>query len=231
MRYCRKCQETKEDNKFYTYYHSVQKKYRTRHICNQCMNKQKLEYKKKLQKEPPKPEVIEEKPFVVEVQLDHQYCNDCEQWLPKDDFYPRLKIRCKKCELHKDSLERAQKRAEAGGSVRVRVKPNDYEDDVQKEQTFEFMRILGYTFNEEKGIWYKLPWKDKDGNFPLLDTYGKTRVVKQRRKKEEITQQERDMVIKLYVEGYTCREIKKITGTPLGTLWRWVEKHKSESET
>ncbi len=230
MRRCNKCDIQKEDNQFYTYYHSTQKKYRTRNICNECINKQKAEYKQKMKGKIIIPEIVQ--PIFVELPIeppvDHQFCPECDNWLPKTDFYPYLKARCKKCQLAKDAIERAEKRIEAGGSAKVMVYPNKYADDMQKQQTFEVMEVLGYTFNEENGVWYKLPWKDKDGKFPLLDTYGKSKKPRKSRvgRTREIPQEEKDEVIRLYSEGYKYKEIEKITGTPNGTIWKWVNKHK-----
>lgn len=235
MRRCSKCDLEKDDKQFYTYYHSTQKKYRTRKICNGCINKQKAEYKNRLKEQTPQPVVIEE-PVEFIPPVDYQYCNDCEQWLPKTDFYPRLKIRCRVCECKKDSIERAEKRAEAGGSAKVPNKPNTYVDIHQKQQTFDFMKAIGYTFNEENGIWYKLPWKDQDGNFPLIEEYGRPsrkiirRKAHTKRKRSEISQEEKDEVIKLFMEGYSNKQIAKLTGQANGTIWRWVEKHKSGSK-
>lgn len=243
MRRCSKCDLEKEETGFYTYYHSTQGKNRTRKICNECVAKQKAEYKKKkkMEKQPlPVPTPVEEivpisKPKNVAKQINNElYCYDCEEWLDKSLFYPNLKVRCKKCECAKDSQERAEKRAENGGSAKVRNNPNVYVDIHQKEQTFDFMKAVGYTFNEEKGIWYKLPWKDQDGNFPLLDTYGRPsrKIIKRRphtkRKRSDISQEEKDEVIRLHTEGYSQKQIALITNQPNGTIWRWVEKHKSK---
>lgn len=243
MRRCSKCDLEKDDNQFYTYYHSTQGKNRTRKICNECISKQKAEYKnkKKMEKEPlPTPTPVEEiQPTTKQKRVAQKtdtklYCYDCEEWLPKEDFYPRLKVRCKKCERSLDSRERAEKRAENGGSAKVPSKPNTYVDIYQKEQTFNFMKAMGYTFNEENGIWYKLPWKDKDGNFPLLDDYArskpkpKTRGKHTKRKKSEISQEVRDQVIMLHKEGYSAVEVSKLTNQPHGTIWRWIENYKSK---
>lgn len=235
MRRCSKCDLEKEDNGFYTYYHSTQGKNRTRKICNECIGKQKAEYKQRLKLEKSQPIVIEE-PIEFIPPEDHQFCQDCEEWLPKTDFYIRLKIRCKKCQLDLDRKDRQEYLSENGGSAKILNNPNTYVDIYQKEQTFEFMKVIGYTFNEENGIWYKLPWKDKDGSFPKIEEYGRpTRKITKRRphtkrKRTEITQEEKDEVIKLHLEGYSDKGIEKLTGQPHGTVWRWVQKHKSKSE-
>jgi len=193
--------------------------------------KQKAEYKKRLRVEKPQPIVIEE-PIEFIPPEDHQFCQDCEQWLPNTDFYKRLKIRCKACELDLDRKERQEYLSEHGGSAKVLNNPNTYVDIYQKEQTFEFMKVMGYTFNEENGVWYKLPWKDKDGNFPNIEEYGRPsrKFTKRRphtkRKRSEITQEEKDEVINLHLEGYSNKQIAKLTGQANGTVWRWVEKHK-----
>lgn len=233
MRRCSKCDLEKDDNQFYTYYHSIQGKNRTRKICNECIAKQKAEYKQRLKPQISQPEVIEE-PIEFIAPKNYQYCQDCEQWLPKTEFYKRLKCRCKKCELEMDRRERQKYLSENGGSAKVWNKPNTYVDIYQKEQTFEIMKVMGYTFNDENGIWYKLPWKDKDGNFPLLDSYGRPsrKITKRKphtkRKRSEITQEEKDEVVNLHLEGYSNKQIAKLTGQANGTVWRWVEKHKSK---
>jgi hypothetical protein len=40
-----------------------------------------------------------------------------------------------------------------------------YADEQQKTQTFQFLTLLGWKFNEEKGIWYDDIKKTKDGEF------------------------------------------------------------------
>lgn len=234
MRRCSKCDLEKDDKQFYTYFHSTQGKNRTRKICNECIAKQKAEYKQRLKVKEPEPIVIEESIEFIPPD-DYQYCQDCDQWLPKTEFYKRLKCRCKRCELDIDHRQRQQYLSENGGSAKVWNKPNTYVDIYQKEQTFEIMKVMGYTFNDENGIWYKLPWKDKDGNFPLLDSYGrpskkytKRKTHTKRRKKCEITQEEKDEVVNLHLEGYSNKQIAKLTGQANGTVWRWVEKHKSK---
>ena len=52
-----------------------------------------------------------------------------------------------------------------GGSNRVLLKPNRYVDELQRQQTFEFLTGLGWKYNEENGIWYDDIKKTKDGEF------------------------------------------------------------------
>jgi hypothetical protein len=59
------------------------------------------------------------------------------------------------CQREKDRLDREEELEMNGGSERVPRKPNEYVDKYQKEQTFMVMQVLGYTYNEETGIWTK----------------------------------------------------------------------------
>ena len=47
MARCNKCNLEKEASEYYTYYHSTQKKWRTRKICNSCMYQGKVKYRKR----------------------------------------------------------------------------------------------------------------------------------------------------------------------------------------
>ena len=44
---------------------------------------------------------------------------------------------------------------ENGGSNRIHKYPNQYDDEYQKQQVFQLMIEMGYTFNEEYEIWVK----------------------------------------------------------------------------
>lgn len=51
MARCSKCDIDKEASEYYTYYHSTQKKWRTRKVCNVCYYNRKSEYRKRIKKE------------------------------------------------------------------------------------------------------------------------------------------------------------------------------------
>lgn len=73
---------------------------------------------------------------------------------------------CRPCFLKKDRLDRLRKKEETHyGSNAIYSKPNTYVDDIQKDQTFQFLTLLGWKFNEEKGIWYDGIKKTEDGEF------------------------------------------------------------------
>jgi hypothetical protein len=115
----------------------------------------------------------------------YRKCNTCSTWKPTEEYYQfRSKIwnKCSECEREKDRKDALQKLIDNGGSNRVKHNPNEYSDEYQRKNTFEFMQLLGYLYNEENGIWYKEPWKTKDGKFPMMKTkqrvYNNTRIPK-----------------------------------------------------
>ncbi len=52
-----------------------------------------------------------------------------------------------------------------GFRVEVRSIPNTYANDQQRNEVFDFLKLIGWNFNEEKGIWYKDGIKNKEGKF------------------------------------------------------------------
>ena len=195
MKFCSKCNIQKPLNEYYTYYHSTQKKLRTRNICNECISKQKKAYKDKLRQvnailiqEPTEQEIIKpEEPRIVPAGF--KECYECKEILSLDNFYKNSQKgtpfrRCKKCQyaINKSSLNNAfeRRKIECGGSERVAIKPNTYQDEYQKAQTFWVMELMGWTYNDN-GVWSKEGIKDKDKNWakiPISETKPKVQKVK-----------------------------------------------------
>jgi hypothetical protein len=151
MKVCTKCNIERNDDEYYTYWHSTQQKYRTRKICNSCMNEQSRQYK------------LNNKDKVVEV-VPTKYCSSCNKDVPLTGFYDSHMARgyyCKSC-MRKQQQDRTYKKImENGGSERVPVKPNQYTDEFQKAQTFMVLEILGWTYNDN-GVWSKNGVKSSD---------------------------------------------------------------------
>jgi hypothetical protein len=176
MKFCSKCKIQKPLTEYYTYFHSTQNKFRTRNICQDCMKKQKNEYKAKIRQEklnliqvPNQEEIIQPGPPEL-IPDGFKECIDCKLILPLTDYYKNSKSnipfrRCKKCQslVNKKGLKEAieLKRVECGGSERVPTKPNTYTDEYQKAQTFWIMELMGWTYNDN-GVWSKDGIKDKD---------------------------------------------------------------------
>jgi hypothetical protein len=109
--------------------------------------------------------------------MQYRECRTCGELLEvsSDNYYIKLSPKgriifnnpdCKRCYLEKDRLDRLYKKENEGcGSNTIYQTPNKYADDIQKNQTFEFLTLLGWKFNEEKGIWYDGIKKTKDGEF------------------------------------------------------------------
>ena len=106
-----------------------------------------------------------------------QLCKWCNQVKDVTEFYKGSRSRCKKChnelDAHVDRERRLQKKIENGGSERVPMIPNKYADEWQKEQTFWFLKEIGWTFDEETKKWYKDGIKTKDGVFMKIKPYSK----------------------------------------------------------
>lgn len=102
-------------------------------------------------------------------------CTGCKDWKPISEYYKKngkpLSGKCIDCCREIDRQKALEKKENQGGSFVIPVQPNKYVDEFQKANTFEFMEILGYLFDEATGIWYKPGWKEiVDGKpyFPKL---------------------------------------------------------------
>lgn len=171
---CNKCGELKENNDYSTYYHSTQKKQRTRKICKSCFNNQKVEYRlrKKINiqmKEVPIKEIIVPPVEDLTPQIEYKVCAKCKKLKPTYEYYAANRGRypgaimaaCKIChnsvkkKLYKEKIENN------GGGLVVPRFPNTYGDELQKTNTFLIMEALGWVFNDN-GVWSKEGIKDKD---------------------------------------------------------------------
>jgi len=146
---------------------------------------------------------------------DYFYCKRCDSYLEPEDFYPsKLKnkhINCKKCcqEIERESYVYAKDNP--CGSSRVPSKPNQFSDDAQKECTHNFLKLMGWKYNENKGIWWKEGFKDEDGNF--------TKVKKNyHRHNRSLTPYIKSEVLRLLKEGHKNKVIKMMTGVSLATI-------------
>jgi hypothetical protein len=125
-------------------------------VCLTCTREQVKNYKRK-----EKPAVVKEEP--------KKYCPCCKKDVPLTGYYDSGKEvngrYCISC-IRKNQNDRNYNRVMSeGGSERVLQKPNKYADEYQKAQTFMVLERLGWTFNEDTGIWSREGVKDKFGTW------------------------------------------------------------------
>ena len=158
MKICSKCGIERNDDEYYSYWHSTQQKYRTRNVCGVCTRQQSKQYKLNRKN---KSAVVNEEPL--------KYCPCCKKDVPLSGYYKggrEINGRyCSTC-IRKNQNDKYYKKVMSeGGSERCPVTVNTYSDEFQKAQTFLVLERLGWEFNEDTGIWSKLGVKDKFGNW------------------------------------------------------------------
>lgn len=212
---CTVCDQDKEINQFQTYWHSTQQKMRTRKQCTECL------YEIRAKKNPDK--YYSNKP-------EYKKCMDCNEWkLIETEFYHRYGKpylnRCKGCELDIERTKRKTYLQENCGCDRIPPKPNVYSDEHQKACTFEFMKILGYKYDEPTGVWTKPGYKEiKDGKiiFPTLNVKAVTR--------RKISPTKFDKIIILREQGLSYEKIAEQLGISDTTVYKHIRKWKSQSK-
>jgi hypothetical protein len=205
MKVCSKCKIDKDDKDYYTYFHSTQNKFRTRNICQQCMNKQKKDYKLKRKQL----NNLEDNP-------DYKKCRVCDQYkLIVTEYYKSAtsyQATCKVCALERDRVARLTKYVENSLPGKFLSAPNEYVNDFQKEQVFILMKAFGWIFNEDTKIWSKPGVKDKDGNWSNLKVYEKRGKYKPRKKEYKLTKLTYEAIVEYRKDNLTYNQIGKLYG-------------------
>lgn len=218
MAICTKCNEDLSSDNFSTYYHSTQRKYRTRRICKQCISIQKKQYKLRL-KESDLFLITPEPTPTITPDINSRYCKTCDTIKPITEYYTHTPYRCKECIKRIETEYYKERRKERGGSEKILSKPNTYLDDYQRQQTTMVLQALGYTYNEENGIWFKLPWKTETGEFPLIQKTGSRHKLDLNNKKEVVYQK--------IDNGLSVHQISTELGIKKGRIYKWLKNRKS----
>lgn len=164
MKICTKCKEERTTEQFYTYWHSTQKKYRTRLICKLCTQLQTKLYKRKI------------KNIKNNIPEHTELCPSCKKDLPMSSYYIKSYVKgryCKTCLRINYDKKRYEHIMSNGGSERISTQPNTYADEYQKVQTYYVLETLGWVFHEDTGIWSKEGVKSKDNVWVGIDTQTK----------------------------------------------------------
>jgi len=209
---CTKCFIDKPSTEYQSYWHSTQQTTRTRKVCNSCYNEQKKQYrlnKKMLAKLTIDPDIL------YKDNPNYRKCNSCNEWKPKDYYYKyksKMFAKCIDCERIVRRKVAEDKKIEQGGSIRIKNHPNQYVDEYQRDSVFKIMLAIGYQFNEEKGIWFKEPWKTRDGEFPLLKSNKKVKTI--------ICEDVKERIIELKKTNKTIAEISDNFNLSYTSVWK-----------
>lgn len=152
-------------------------------------------------------------------------CYCCKETKPLSEFFG-IKVKwalCKQCNKQKEREKRIREFGENCGHQKVLMYPNRYTDEFQRKCTFDLMQILGYQFNEEKGIWFKEPWKTKDGQFPLIKG-----VLFDEELNIYFKSEKHRKVVRLRKEGKTIQTIIKLTKYNINSIYRILRMYETD---
>ena len=214
---------------------------RRRKICKFCFNEQKRLYKESIKNKKITPPIEDLTPtieFIPPIDYstnpDYKKCNSCFEWKHLDDYYFQQKSKgikfgeCIICHKEKDKREHEEYLENNGGHDRILVKCNQYVDTIQKTQTFLVMEVLGYTFNEELGTWFKEGVKTLDENGKIKFHFLKYNKKNVRGKGKKISQLLRDRVISYREKGYSMGRIGLITGISDSSICKILKEYENK---
>lgn len=108
----------------------------------------------------------------------YKECRTCGDYLEvnNENFYIKThnngKVRfnspdCKPCFSEKEREQRKARKEDKDyeGNDKIKSKPGEWACKIQKEQTFKFLTLMGWKYNEEKNLWYDDIKKTSDGKF------------------------------------------------------------------
>jgi hypothetical protein len=176
---CIICEQDKPISFFDTYVNSQNKRTYTRKQCSACW---KAKRRKPEVPRPPKEiiqprasnEEIEALPIKQVVPEGYKQCRTCKEVLPYATHFPPFSKKhthpdCIPCRRVIDKAKRDADRIEHlethGGSERIPPKPGTYADEYQKQYLFDVLTAFGWSYNDEKELWYKEGFKTKDGEW------------------------------------------------------------------
>ena len=253
MKTCSKCKIEKNNDEYYTYYHSKYDRHFTRRVCTSCYNKQAFEYQKK--KNEYKVNLKDEKNKLIELLTeqnkvqpvvqelivedfsknpDYKKCTMCAKYKLLSEYYQNKQsgyyhTRCKVCHneyTNKRQHEYYQKKYETcGGSEIVLNKCGDFTDKYQEAQTVWLLETIGWNRNED-GIFTKKGIKEIiDGKIVWLKIPNQERVIKRRKPKKDKKVYDIDKIVKLRNQGLLMREIALVLNCSKTTIGKILIKY------
>lgn len=242
MKTCTKCKVEKNDDQYYTYFHSTLKKHYTRGICQDCMKiqakqvKLRIKERKQLLKDERNKmiELLTEENKVATIvpelivedfstNPDYRRCTVCEKYKSLTDFYQNKNTgyyhsRCKPCHNEYANgrlLDYHQNRYETkGGSERILRKPGEFVDIYQEEQVSWLLKLIGWS--KDGDVWVKEGIKKLvDGKIVWDKIPTKTRkgIVLKCKRTYDV-----EKIIELRSRGLLLREIAQIIGCSTPTI-------------
>jgi len=259
MKTCSKCKIEKNNDEYYTYYHSKYDRHFTRRVCTSCYNKQVLEYQKKkkeykLNLKDERKEMIEllteqnkVQPVVQELIVedfsnnpDYKKCIMCEKYKPLTDYYKNSNTlyyhpRCKRCHIdyaNKRQNEYYQKKYETcGGSERILPRCGQYVDIFQERQVTWLLELLNW--RKDGNVWVKDGIKKVvDGKIVWDKIPSQERIIKRRKPKKDKIVYDIDKIVELRNQGLLMREIAlilKCSKTTIGKILIKYNQNKNNS--
>jgi ribosome-binding protein aMBF1 (putative translation factor) len=246
MKECTKCKELKPIEQYEKYFHSTQNTYRIRGYCKSCFSQQKKKYRQGIKEQkiiqPVSdieeieviPEVVEIVPEVILDPTINKECKNCHIIRPLDRFYNKKGRRdkigkmpvCKACYavMYRDKRKKPERDKE-----KVKLKPNHYWGELQRQDTFELMLALGWSFNEENGKWWKEGIKTSDGLF--INITKKVKRKKHRQRRRLFNDEQIETIFIMTKRGLSQQDIADKMNVSQATIGNYLRRYDEEYGT
>lgn len=161
------------------------------------------------------------------MELKTKLCINCKEIKNIDEFIhiykksTRIRAKCKSCLKDLQKLKRFNNSLGLPG--RVKYKPNTYNSDYEKSVVFDMMQTMGWTFNEENGIWFKEGIKDMNGKFDNVVEDIKNKY------KGKISQQDRIKIIEMRIQNIPFSKIAETFKVSVPAIYYQIKEYEKEN--
>jgi hypothetical protein len=161
------------------------------------------------------------------MELKTKLCINCKEIKNIDEFThiykksTRIRAKCKICLNDLQKLKRFNNSLGLPG--RVKYKPNTYNSEYEKSVVFDMMKTMGWTFNEENGIWFKEGIKDMNGKFDNVTEKILTRY------NRKIKPEDRIKIYEMRIQNIPIPKIAEEFKVSIPTIYHQIKQYAKEN--
>ena len=160
---------------------------------------------------------------------EERICCACGEMKPISEFYikktkkgtPRPSSYCIICLSEKNKEYARDKRGTSGWND-IDKNPGEYNDNEEKEQTHQLLKLIGWKFDKEKNMFYKPGLKEKDGTWTIFKKHQPKPIelnIPTHTPGKPLSKEMREKIKELIFEGYDKNEIATTTNVSVSMVY------------
>ena len=160
---------------------------------------------------------------------EEKYCVRCEEIKPIEEFYikktkkgtPRPSSYCKICNAINNKEYARDKRGTSGWNDITKI-PGEYNNNEEKEQTFQFLTSIGWKYDKKTNMFFKPGLKEKDGIWSIFKKHQPKPIqldIPTHTPGKPISKEMKEKIKQLLIDGYDKNEIAITTNVSISMIY------------